>query len=135
MKNFETILNKYNKNNKYPVTPDNFEMNCKRYIKAIKDGRMICSIDKVSASGMSRTLRFVEMAKVGKTHYIYNFYQLFDILGYEKVKQSDYFRIHGCGMDMVFDTNYNMIHKLYHFGLISKKTCSILCQKTPHGVF
>lgn len=108
-----------------------FYQNAKRYIKAIKDGRMCCIIESVSSSGMSRTLKFMECSG-GKHGYSYlNFYNLFKNLGYTKVKNSDCFRVHGCGMDMVFATNYNICHQLKKLGIITKKTCDKLAQKTP----
>lgn len=111
-----------------------FIRNADRYIKAIKEGRVICSIGSVSSSGMSRTIKFLECNK-GTTGYNYlNFYMLFDILGYQKVKDSDYFRVHGCGMDMVFHTNYTIIHNLYGLGFINKKQCDILAQQTPSAI-
>jgi len=111
-----------------------FASNAKRYIKAIKDGRMCCVIDSVSGSGMSRTLKFIECnGKAGNYNY-YNFYWLFDQLGYAKVKNSDLFRVYGCGMDMVFATNYDIIHKFKNLGFITKNTADNLSQKTPNRV-
>ena len=130
----EALLKKHNKGLDYPVYFDNFVMNAKRYIKAIKQGRMICSIDKVSTSGMSRTLKFVEIDGRDRSYYMYNFYQLFDVLGYNAVGNTDYFRIYGCGMDMVFHTNYSIIRQLYNFGLMQKKTCIKLEQMTPNVI-
>lgn len=126
------LLAKYNKNNKYETTVEDFERHAKRYLKAIKETRMICSIGKVSSSGMSRTLKFLEMPKNGG--YLSNFYMLFDILGHTKVNNSDYFRIGGCGMDMVFATNYNIVRTLFNFGLCTAKTCKVLEQNTPQVV-
>lgn len=129
------VLNDYNKNKTYPISTAQFIENCLRYLKAVKQGRMMCSIDTVSQSGMSRTMRFFELSKSTSTNsYILNFYNLFDILGYQTISNSDYFRIHGCGMDMVFNTNYNIIFKLKSLGFITQKTAKSLAQKTPHIV-
>ena len=43
----------------------------------------------------------------------------------------DYFTIGGCGMDMIFHTNYTIIHRLYKLGFMTKKECEKLCQMTP----
>ena len=64
----------------------------------------------------------------------YNFYQFFDSLGYTKIKDSDYFRIGGCGMDMIFHTNYTIMHDLRRLGFINKEECDTLAQATPHIV-
>ncbi len=109
-----------------------FIRNAKRYIKAIKQGRVICNIESVSASGMSRTIKFLECSGSIKNGFSYlNFYTLFDNLGFTKVKNSQTFRVNGCGMDMIFHTNYTIIHDLQRLGFLSKKEASILAQKTP----
>jgi len=102
------------------------------YIKAIKSGRMLCIIHSVSNSGMSRVLSFKACEK-SKTGYNYRqFAFMFKVLGYTETKKySSQFRVSGCGMDMVFHTNYSIIHDLYRMGLINKKECSTLSQKTP----
>lgn len=105
-----------------------------RYIKAIKDGRMINSIGSVSRSGMSRTIKFVSMEKnkYSKQFHVCNFYQLFKALGYTESRAKDhYFTIGGCGMDMIFHTNYTNIHKFERLGFINKKQCSSYAQMTP----
>lgn len=134
-----TLLNTYNKkqDSEYmKVSMESFIKEAKRYVKAIKERRMICNIGKVSASGMSRNIKFLEMAKCKtydkKTRYgLSNFYQFFNVMQYTPVKDSDYFRIGGCGMDMIFHTNYTIIHNLQYLGLISKKDCESLAQATP----
>lgn len=109
-----------------------FIRNAKRYIKAIKQGRVICNIESVSASGMSRNLKFLECSGSIKSGFNYlNFYSLFSDLGFTKVKNSYSFRVSGCGMDMVFHTNYTIINDLQRLGFLTKKEASILAQKTP----
>lgn len=121
------------KNKRFPMDADAIEKNIRRYLLAIRDGRMINTIGSVSASGMSRALKFVEVtrAKRGERANVLNFYSLFEFFGYQKVKDSDYFRVYGCGMDMVFDTNYKNIHQIYHYGFITRKECDKLAQMTP----
>jgi hypothetical protein len=128
------IIKAYNKKNSYPMEESTFIDHALRYIKAIKEARMICSIGSVSKSGMSRTIKFLEMSKGENRHFLYNFYQFFDALGYTKIKDSDYFRIGGCGMDMIFHTNYTIMHDLRRLGFINKEECDTLAQATPHIV-
>jgi hypothetical protein len=111
---------------------DGFISDVKRYIKAIKEGRMLCSIPHVSSSGMSRTIKFNECAK-GKTHYNYQqFWTLFKTLGYTESRVDNYgFTISGCGMDMVFHTNYSNIHVFGHLGFLNKRQVEYLSQQTP----
>ena len=136
IKEIETIIKGYNKKNEYKIDIETFINNAKRYIKEIKENRMICAIGSVSKSGMSRNIKFVELAKsdTSDKHQLYNFYQFFDVLGYTKVKNSDYFRIGGCGMDMIFHTNYTIIHNLKSIGLVSVDECSTLSQNTPYVI-
>ena len=107
-----------------------------RWISAIKENRMICSIPHVSASGMSRHMKFIEVARnKGITPVRYNarnFYWFMSILGYSAARNNrDCFLISGCGMDMVFNTNYNIIYSLWSLGFMSKKTRDKLSQSTP----
>ena len=121
------LLIKYNKNRRFTISEEEFTDSVARYLKASKDNRIMCVINSVSKSGMSRQLRFIEQPK----NHVYTFFMLFEVLGYKPVTDSDYFRIGGCGMDMVFHTNYQIIHELCSLGFITKKTQDILAQNTP----
>ena len=139
MKNLQTIENNIAKTlklsnvEKYGSSEiDIFTENAKRYIKAIKQGRVICNIEHVSTSGMSRNLKFIECSGNTKKGFRYlNFWSLFKNLGFSSPKNSNCFKISGCGMDMVFHTNYTIINNLHQLGFINKKECEILSQKTP----
>ncbi len=114
-------------------TNQDFHRHASRYLNAIIQGRMCCVINSVSKSGMSRTLKFMECDGSKKDGFrYYNFYAFFVAMGFTKVKDSDYFRVRGCGMDMVFDTNYRIIHKLHKLGFITEGECRELAQITPH---
>jgi len=113
---------------------EQFELDAIAYISAIRERRMCCIIDSVAKSGMSRTLKFASCE--GSTNrnqwYWYRQYTcLFLVLGFSEVKHSGYFRIHGCGMDMVFDTNYRIIHKLKQLELITPSEFEKLAQEKP----
>lgn len=109
-----------------------FVKDVQAYISAINSGRMCCIIDSVARSGMSRKIGFksCEMYNDGRASYR-NYFAFFVAMGYTKPKNSDYFTIGGCGMDMVFHTNYTIIHRLHRLGLISKEDCEYLAQQTP----
>lgn len=117
------------------TTAESLAHDCLRYVSAIREGRMICNIESVSASGMSRVLAFYEVAKLdrplndGRKFCLLNFHQFFRALGY--TRSGDGFRVTGCEMDMVFDTNYNIIHKLAALGAISETEKKKLAQITP----
>lgn len=135
------LINKhgfYYGNDKTPEEIEQIKIDCfidhaSRYIKAIKERRVICNIASVSRSGMSRTMKFVECAKNHRRneHNYLNFMVFFRMVGHNP-DRNGYFRVNGCGMDMVFATNYNIIHKLHRLGFISKKQCNSLAQNTPH---
>ena len=114
---------------------DQFINDANRYIKAIKERRMICSIGSVSSSGMSRTIKFLACEKNTHGYNYLNYFAFFTILGYSPVgRYGNYFRIGGCGTDMIFHTNYTIIHKLYHLGFINKKQCESFAQMTPQVI-
>jgi hypothetical protein len=131
------LVKAYNKKESYPVANDDMEYHIKRYIKASKEGRIICKIESVSSSGMSRVLKFLEMAKNSTSNEfsLMQFWTLFRAMGETPAgKYNDGFRVNGCGMDMVFHTHYCMINAFYRAGFIDAKTCDKLAQKTPHKV-
>lgn len=113
---------------------ERFIQDASLYIKAIKEGRMICSIPHVSKSGMSINIKFLECAKRYKSNtYNYNnFFAFFKALGFTEARQKDHsFTVGGCGMDMVFHTNYTIIHRLFSLGFINYYQCESLAQMTP----
>ncbi len=107
---------------------EDFINNAERYVKAIRERRMACIITSVANSGMSRTMKFIESNPGGD---FCNFYSLFEALGYKEGRRKDGFIVRGCGMDMVFATNYNIIHVFKHLGIVSEKECRVLSQLTP----
>ena len=111
---------------------ERFISDCQDYVAAIKSGRMLCVIGSVSSSGMSRTIKFSSCEKGKERSWYRNYNCLFLSLGYTEAKKGwGYFRIGGCGMDMVFHTNYSIIHDLCRFGFITKKECDSYAQMTP----
>jgi len=111
---------------------DQFYNDGNRYVKAIKEGRVICSIGSVSSSGMSRTIKFVECSKGTRRYNIMNFWSFFKALGYTEARSGrDYFSISGCGMDMIFHTNYSNMGYMRSLAIINKKQEDYLAQQTP----
>jgi hypothetical protein len=142
MKNIETIVKNISAekwlikniaNMHYYTVNDNFINDAISYIKAINDGRMICNIESVSRSGMSRKIKFMSCEKYkNRGGFSYRQYLgLFKALDFKEYQRTGTFTINGCGMNMVFHTNYTIIHRLQRLGFISKKECERLCQLTP----
>lgn len=102
------------------------------YILAIRERRMLCVIHSVSSSGMSRTLSFYSCEKHEHSdgYYYRNYRSLFKSLGYPEAKNGG-FTIRGCGMDMVFHTNYSICSTLRHAGLLTAEEFGKLSQSTP----
>lgn len=123
------LIKKINGINYYD--PERYYNDAQRWIKAVKEGRMLCSISSVSSSGMSRIMNFASMEynKSMKQYQLHYYFCLFMAEGYTRVR--DAFRIHGCGMDMVFHTNYTMIHQFKRLGFITDAECRVLAQRTP----
>lgn len=109
---------------------EQFIADAQTYIKAIKGNRMLCIIKSVSSSGMSRKLKLNSFEGSKKGGYYRQYFSLLSTLGY-KVDNKDAFTIHGCGMDMVFHTNYSIMHTFKRLGLITAKECEVLAQQTP----
>lgn len=139
-KNTATILEAINNNKElqknfkklYSFNSEEFLQNAERYIKACKQRRIFCIIHSVSKSGMSRKLSFNEaqVNQDGNCNFL-NFTALFTALGYSDRNKNGEFTVNGCGMDMVFHTNYSIIHNLYNLGILTKKECERLAQNTP----
>lgn len=109
-----------------------FIKDAKAYIKAIKERRMLCVIKSVSNTGMSRVIKFSAPQKSNDGKFYYRqFNCLFITLGYTQAKNQDGFRISGCGMDMIFHTNYCIIHDLFRLGLLTEEEKRTLAQETP----
>jgi len=132
-KELQAQIKKMNKGLNYTcITNEDFINNAVRYIEAIKEGRIICNIETVSKSGMSRTIKFLECSGDKKKGFRYlNFYNFFESMGYTPVRDHNTFRISGCGMDMIFHTNYTIIHQLHRLGFMSASQCEKLAQLTP----
>ena len=127
------IMAQFKKLNSSHYEIENFISDAQNYIKAITERRMLCVIEKVSNSGMSRNIKFHSCEKSNNENSFYyrQYIRLFEILGYTPVKNSDSFRIGGCGMDMIFHTNYTIIHRLHRLEFINKSECEKLAQQTP----
>ena len=111
---------------------EQFESDARTYIAAIREGRMMCSIPSVSKSGMSRVISFHSCEHGSDGRFYYRNYNCFFIaLGYTESRSEKGFTIGGCGMDMVFHTNYSIMGNLCSLGLITKDECDRLSQQTP----
>lgn len=117
------------KKNSY-YSAEEFKKDAEAYISAIKDGRMLCIVKTVAKSGMSRVLTFHSLEGV-ESKYYRSYRSFFEAMGYKESRNKEGFTVSGCGMDMIFHTNYSIMHDLKRMGIISKDEAETLCQKTP----
>lgn len=100
------------------------------YIKALKEGRLQYMVISVSSSGMNRNIlvQSCEQNKNTNNFYFRQYSRMFEMLGY-KLNKDYNIKVSGCGMNMLFATNYNLIHTFKNMNIISDLECEILAQK------
>lgn len=100
------------------------------YIKALKEGRLQYMVISVSSNGMSRNIliQSCEQNKTNNNFYYRQYSRMFEMLGY-KLSKDYYIRVSGCGMNMLFATNYNLIHTFKNMNIISATEAETLAQK------
>ena len=107
---------------------ESFINDCKSYIKAVQSGRISYKVMSVARSGMSRTISISSFEGKMSQGYYRTYTSMLEALGY-KLNDNGDAKITGCGMNMLFATNYNIIHSLHKMKFISKAKRDILAQK------
>jgi len=111
-------------------TEEDFIKDCKCYIKALKSGRLQYTVTHVSNSGMSRNIFIQSYEGTMTKGHFRTYFSMLQVLGYKFAsKYSSDIKIGGCGMNMLFATNYNICHDFNRMGLINDAECKILSQK------
>ena len=100
------------------------------YIKALKEGRLQYMVMNVSSNGMNRNIlvQSCEQNKTSNNFYFRQYSRMFEMLGY-KLNKDYNIKVSGCGMNMLFATNYNLIHTFKNMNIISSAEAEILAQK------
>ena len=100
------------------------------YINALKEGRLQYLVIKVSPNGMNRNIliQSCEQSKNTNNFYFRQYTRMFEMLNYKLDKDYNV-RVSGCGMNMLFATNYYLIHTFKHMNIISAAEAKILAQK------
>ena len=103
--------------------------NAERFIKALSEGRIICSVKSVARSGMSRVIRVCEVRKIdGSERYtMLQFNWFLEQMGWTYVESQDGIRVNGCGMDMVFHLLYSTCGSLKYYGFELPEGWSKMC--------
>lgn len=90
----------------------------KKIMKKCKNKRIYAAVLHVSGSGMSRVITFKAIDKRGN---LYNVNELIhQITGYKWSNNYYGLTVHGCGMDMIFNTLYNVNCIAINYGVIKK---------------
>ena len=114
-----------------------FEDTALQYIKAVEQRRMICFIQGVSRSGMTRRMTFKACVR-NKGYDTYSYIDLNWFIHAAtgiRINKDRELVVDGCGMDMVFDTNYTVIRILQRLGYLKPKRAEKLAQRTPTAVY
>lgn len=100
----------------------------KNIMDKTKNKRVYATVLHVSNTGMSRVIKFIAITKRGSVLNITDL--IHRITGYNWDRSYYGLRVYGCGMDMVFNTlyNVNVIAAQYHIIKTSKK-------KTKHDLY
>ena len=120
------VIKNLSKESYYSET--DFVNDAKAYIAAVKSGRILYTVTSVSKSGMSRNISVKSFEGKMTEGYYRNYIGLLRALGY-KIDFFGSVKIPGCGMNMLFETNHNIIHALHRMGFMTKKVCAVLAQK------
>ena len=107
---------------------DRFIKDCNTYIEAVKSGRILYDVISVSASGMSRKINIRSFEGTMERGYYRNYFAMLEILGY-KVNKDYTITVKGCGMNMLFSTNYDLIGQMERLEFINKETSDDLKQR------
>lgn len=108
---------------------ETFINDAKTYIKAVESGRIQYTVLNVSSNGMSRQIAITSYEGTMAKGYYRNYYSFLTALGYRFNKDRDGIVVHGCGMNMLFATNYNIIGHLKFMGFLTDKKAKTLQQK------
>jgi len=104
--------------------------NAERFIKALKEERILCSVQSVSKSGASKVIAFREIVKCGKKFSILQFDWFLEQLGY--TAKNNGISIGGCGMDMIFHTLNSVAGTLKANGFKVPENYTILADHYHH---
>jgi hypothetical protein len=107
---------------------EGFIRDAKTYINAVKSGRILYDVVRVSKSGMSRVINIRSFEGKMSGGYYRTYGVFLKALGYSMVDYNN-IRVYGSGMNMLFHTNYCILHDLHSMGFITNKTCDTLAQK------
>lgn len=94
--------------------------NAERFLKAVREHRLLCTVKRVSSSGMSRIISVHEVVwdEGLKRMQLYQFNWFLCQMGwtYSDKDKDNAIRVVGCGMDMVFHLLSTTVENLRYYG-------------------
>lgn len=96
---------------------ENGKRNAERFLKAVREHRILCNVKRVSSSGMSRVIGVYEIQndENGRPH-ILQFNWFLGQMGWTYSDKDNAIRVGGCGMDMIFHLLYTTVENLRYYG-------------------
>lgn len=92
--------------------------NAERFLKAVKEHRLLCSVKHVSRNGMSRIIGVYEIQHDDNGRpYLCQFNWFLGEIGFKYNDDYHAIRVGGCGMDMIYNLLYNAVDKLRYYGM------------------
>ena len=121
----KTVIKRIEANKYY--SEESFVKDCKTYIKAVQAGRALFRVTHVSTSGMSRNISITSFEGKMSKGYFRQYASMLEVMGFNLTNRFEV-KVSGCGMDMVWNTNYNIVNMIKSYGIITKKTSAIVSQ-------
>lgn len=93
------------------------KMNAERFLKAVREHRLLCTVKRVSSSGMSRIIGVYEIQndENGRPN-ILQFNWFLGQMGWTYSNKDNAIRVGGCGMDMIYHVLYSTVNNLRYYG-------------------
>lgn len=94
------------------------KMNAERFLKAVREHRLLCTVKRVSSSGMSRVISFHEVVwnEDRKRMQLLQFNWFLGQMGWTYSDKDNAIRVGGCGMDMIYHVLYSTVDNLRYYG-------------------
>ena len=125
MKLTKTVIKRIEANKYY--NQEDFVKDCKTYIKAVQANRALFRVTHVSTSGMSRNISITSFEGKMSKGYFRQYASMLEVMGFNLTNRFEV-KASGCGMDMVWNTNYNIVNMIKSYGIITKKTSEKVSQ-------
>ena len=94
------------------------KMNAERFLKAVREHRLLCTVKRVSSSGMSRVISFHEVVwnEDMKRMQLRQFNWFLGQMGWTYLDKDYAIRVGGCGMDMIYHVLYTTVDNWRYYG-------------------